>query len=193
MIPKLERTRIKRELRELADEYRRSYEDLQQTSEAKYKTTLQAGAVFHPQKGFYYEEDRQAFQKKSASLRKKAHDIVDKATLEVMAQNTAAPSAEAVNMLAVLNARKDVSANEIDQLMTVYGHDCPMIYKALREKAQELGYHDFKPHPVTEEAEGLEDISRGIDRAFNSIEAERNIDTAMGGFEATLLNTLPEA
>lgn len=191
MLSKSEKARINKELKELVNEYKQSYEAIRQQSEAKYKTTLQAGATFHPQKGFYYEEDRQAFNTVCNRLREKAHGLIDKAALEVMAQNTAAPSTEAVNVVTLLNARQNVSADEIDQLMTKYGHDCPMVYKALHEKAQALGYHDFKPHPITEEAENMDAVSRIIDRTFSATSAENSIVVSAAAFETTASIAFP--
>lgn len=191
MLSKSEKARINKELKGLVNEYKQSYEAIRQQSEAKYKTTLQAGATFHPKNGFYYEEDRQAFNAVCDRLREKAHGLIDKAALEVMAQNTAAPSTEAVNVVTLLNARQNVSADEIDQLMTKYGQDCPMVYKALHEKAQALGYHDFKPHPIAEEAENMEAVSRIIDRTFSATSAENNIVISAAAFETTASSAFP--
>lgn len=168
MITKSENARINKELKGLIADYKRDYEILRQKSEAKYKNSLQPGAVFHAQQGFYYEEDKAEFEQICRGLREKAHALIDGATLELMAQNTAAPSTEAVNVVTLLNARQNVSAEEIDQLMTKYGADCPMVYKALYEKAQSLGYHDFKPHPIAEAAENIEQLNSVIDRGFNA-------------------------
>lgn len=186
MLSKYEKERINKELKGIVDEYKRSYETMRTASEAKYKTTLQPGATFHPRSGFYYDEDRQAFNAVCDRLKEKAHDLVNKATLEVMEKNLTAPSTEAVNMVTLLNARQNVSAEEIDQLMTKYGLDCPMVYKALHEKARSLGYHDFKPHPIAEEAENIEAMTRAIDSAISSNRAENSIVTSTAALSATI-------
>ena len=116
----------------------------------------------------------------------KAHDLVNKATLEVMEKNLTAPSTEAVNMVTLLNARQNVSAEEIDQLMTKYGLDCPMVYKALHEKAQSLGYHDFKPHPIAEEAENIEAMTRAIDACISSDRAENSMVSSTAALSVTI-------
>ena len=189
---KSESARINKELKALVNEYRDSYEALRQKSEAKYKTTLQPGATFHPQKGFYYEEERAAFNSVCDRLREKAHALVDGATLDIMAQNTAAPSTEAVNVVTLLNARQNVSADEIDQLMTKYGTDCPMVYKALHEKAESLGYHDFKPHPIAQAAENVEAMNSLIDRTFGTTAAENsNMVVTTAAFNVTIDSAFP--
>lgn len=186
MISKLEKARINKELKGLLAEYRQSYEAIRQQSETKYKTSLRPGATFQPKRdGFYYEEDKRAFSAVCDRLREKAHELIDKAALEIMAQNTAAPSTEAVNVVTLLNARKNVSAEEIDQLMLKYGTDCPMVYEALHEKAVSLGYYDFKPHPIAEEAQNMEAMTGVIDKTFNGLTAEGNIAVTAAAFNVT--------
>lgn len=190
MISKLENERINQELKKIVNDYKSSYEILRQKSETKYKNSLQPGATFHARPGFYYDEDRAAFEEVCDSLRKKAHAIVDGAALEIMAQNTAAPSNEAVNVVTLINSRQNVSAEEIDQLMTKYGQDCPMVYKALHEKAQSLGYRDFKPHPITEVAENIERLSGTIDSSISAFN-ERNMVATTAGLGVTIDTAFP--
>ena len=186
MLSKYENERINKELKGIVDEYKRSYSIMREKSEAKYKTTLKPGAVFNPRSGFYYDEDRQAFTDVCNRLKVRAHDLVNKATLEVIDKNLTAPSTEAVNMLTLLNTRQNISADEIDQLMTKYGQDCPMVYKALHEKAQALGYHDFKPHPITEAVENIEAMSKAIDSCISSDRAEYNLVSSTAALNVTI-------
>ena len=192
MVTKLESARLNKELKGLMSDYQRSYEILRQKSEDRAKTALRPGQTFHEQKGFYDESSRAEFQDICKGLREKAHALIDGAALEVMAENTKAPSTEAVNVVTLLNARQNVSPEEIDQLMTKYGHDCPMVYKALHEKAESLGYHDFKPHPITEAAESIEALNRVIDRSFDAYNAEqRSMGATTGAFDVTVDSAFP--
>jgi len=168
MLSDYENKRINKELKALVDEYQRSYEAAHLQSEARYKTTLPAGASFYPRKGFYNAEDRQRFAAKCQGYKDKAHSLIDKAAKEIMDQNTAAPSADAANVVAVVNARQNMSVEEIDQLMTRYGHDCPMVYRALYDKAYSLGYKDFIRHPIERVAENMDSLLKKIDRAFSA-------------------------
>lgn len=186
MLSKFEKGTINKELKGIVDEYKNNYEAMRKASETKYKTTLQPGAIFHQKNGFYFEEDRQAFNAVCNRLKVKAHDIITKAELEVMEKNLTAPSTEAVNVVTLLNTRQNVSADEIDQLMTKYGLDCPMVYKALHEKAESLGYHDFKQHPITEQAENIANMSRTIDSAISCASAENSIVTSTAALNVTI-------
>lgn len=185
MVSKEEKTRINRELKGIIDEYKRNYEKMRRISEEHYKTTLKAGETFNPHEGFYFDEDRRAFQAICDSLKDRANEVIRGAALQVMAQNTAAPSTEATNVITLLNSRQNVSADEIDQLMTKYGADCPMVYNALLEKADSLGYHDFRPHPVTAEAESIEAMANIIDKTFIANRAEHNMVSTTAAFTGT--------
>lgn len=185
MLTKQEKATLNKELKALLDEYQQRYESQRQASEAKYKTSLKAGETFHEQKGFYYDRDRQTFNNFCEHLKERAHKLIDKAAMEVMAQNTAAPSTEAVNVVTLVNSRQNVPVDEIDQLMTKYGLTCPMVYNALKEKAESLGYRDFRPHPITEEAEGMEAMLRAIDRTFTSASAENSMVANTAAYAVT--------
>lgn len=187
---KVENDRINRELKKIVDDYKTSYEVLRKKSEEKYKNSLQPGETFHAKPGFYFKEDKAAFEKVCKDLREQAHSLLDGAALEIMAQNTAAPSNEAVNVVTLLNSRQKVSADEIDQLMTKYGQDCPMVYRALHEKAQSLGYRDFKPHPITEAAENIERLSGTIDSSISAFN-ERNMVATTAGLGVTIDTAFP--
>ena len=185
MIPSNKKAEVNKELKSMLEEFTRSYDILRKKSEDKYKTTLKPGAVFRQQNGFYYEEDRAEFQTICNKLKARAHALIDDLAAEVVNQNTTAPAQEAVNVVSIINARNEVSAEEIDALMTRYGHDCPMVYKALYEKAQSLGYRDFKQHPLVEEAENMAALSKAIDRTFDSRSAENSMVASTAAFTVT--------
>lgn len=192
MLSKIETARLNRQLKELGDKYRNAYDSLRQTSENRYKASLQPGQTFHTRQGFYYNEERQAFREACEDLKQEAHRLVDKLALDLMAENTKAPTAEAVNVVALLNTRSEVSADEIDELMTVYGRDCPLIYKSLKEKAESLGYRDFLEHPVTRQAENMKALTDVIDRTFDPIRAENhNMAVTVAGLTSTVDMALP--
>lgn len=190
MLTKTENERINSELKKLTAQYCTDYDILRQKSEAKYKNSLRPGAVFHAQQGFYYAEDKEEFEQICKGLREKAHALIDSVALDLMAKNTAAPSTEAVNVVTLLNVRQNVSADEIDQLMTKYGHDCPMVYKALYEKAESLGYHDFKPHPTAEAAENIEQLKSLIDNRLTAYN-EGRMATAAAALDMTIDAAFP--
>lgn len=159
---------INADLKNLVASFKENYDIAVRKSEERYKTTLQPGQVFQRRDGFYSDADRTAFEKVCTSCREKAQGIIDAVKTDLVMKNTAAPSNDAVNMLAVVNSRQDLSENELDQLMTRYGSECPMVYKALHEKARSLGYHDFKQHPITDAAEKIEQLGAIIDRTMTT-------------------------
>ena len=192
MLSKSENAKLNKDLKALVNRYKQDYEIARKASEDRYKTTLKPGEVFRAKQGFYFDDDRQIFKEKVADkLKAEAHELIKLAALELSTLNTKAPDTEAVNVLSVLNARQNVSADEIDELMTKYGLECPMIYKAMREKAESLGYHDFKPHPVSEKAEDMDAFSRVIDSTFDVYRAENNLISSVAAYEVTADRCFP--
>lgn len=192
MLTPSEKTSINRELKGIISEYESSYKRLQAQSEARYKSALAPGEVFTPVKGFYGDEERQYFQGICNKLSERAHKFVDSVANHYADRLTTAPSAEAANMLTVINARKKVSAEELDLLMTRYGRDCPSVYNALLEKAESLEYHDFMPHPITKEAEKVSALMDTIDSTFNNArKAENNLDSAVLAFSYAVNEAFP--
>lgn len=171
---KLDNAKINKELKGIMAEFSKNYEELRKQSEEGYKNSLQPGQTFISQEGFYRDHERAVFQTIGSELRAKAGEILNKVSLDITAEEVKAPSTDAVNVINLINARgENVSEDEIDMLMTAYGHDCPMIYTALYEKAKSLGYRDFKPHPVKEAAEKVKELSGTLHRSFNTYDAER--------------------
>ena len=103
----------------------------------------------------------------------------------------AAPSAEAVNVVNLINSRQNVSAEEIEQLMNKYGAECPMVYKSLYDKAVSLGYNDFMPHETERAAENVKTLNRLIDKTFTTEDAERNLTVAAAAFSGTVDDAFP--
>lgn len=191
MISKYESARLNKELKGLMEDYKRSFEQLRQASEDRYKTTLQPGQTFRARQGFYDDESKAKFVTICSDLKEKAHALVDGVAQQIMDENTKAPSTEAANVVTLLAARQNVSADEIDQLMTKYGIDCPMVYRALYEKASSLGYHDFKQHPIVEAAENVERMNRAISRCLDPYSAADSLVVNSAAYGVTVDSAFP--
>lgn len=184
--------KLNKELKAISENFRQSYEIARTASENRYKQALPPGAIFHPRNGFYDQESKNRFKADCDTYRQKAHALLDDATKDLMDEYTKAPTTEAVNVITLLATRKDVSADEIDQVMLKYGTDCPQAYKALFEIAQGHGYHDFMRHPVEVQAEAVRDLDRAIDRCFDASAAERSgAKICAAGFDTTVDQTFP--
>lgn len=159
-------TKLNKELKELSRRFSTAYNMAVQNSEAAYKRALAPGQTFQQKKGFYRNEDKAAFCDQCEGFRKQAHDLLDDVTKKLIDEATAAPSPEAVATIQLLQTRKNVSADEIDHLMTKY-IDNVQTYKALKELAEDKGYFDFKKHPSECQAEAVQILSDSIDRTFS--------------------------
>lgn len=191
MVSEFQSKRLNQELKKITEDFKRNYEIVRKSSEDKYKASLPAGAVVGIKQGFYFEEDRKTFDRVCNEARQKAHALVDPIAKDILDLNTKAPTTEAVNVVTLINAREHVSADEIDQLMTKYGRECPMVYRALYDKAQSLGYKDFMQHPISEEAENIESLSSLIDRTYSTAAAEHNILANTAAMNVTIDSTFP--
>lgn len=194
MIEGYKARQLNKELKELAARFENEYAASVKTSENRYKQTLEPGQTFHAKNGFYDDETRHHFEQTCQNYRAKAHEILDGAAAEIMAESVKAPSTEAVNAVAMIAGRKNISADELDILMTEYGQDCPLVYKRLQEIAEDHGYHNFRNHPVGEQAESVQILADSIDRTFNAINVEnRSIVATMAGFDANIDQAFPAA
>lgn len=183
---------INKELKGIAQDFEREYNIRMNASENAYRQSLKPGQQFIPHKGFYDERNRDEFRKVCDSAKEKAHGVINRLASDILDATTKAPSTEAVNAISLLASRKNVSADEIDMFMTKFGLDCPLAYKSLKEIAEAHGYHDFKDHPLAEQAEGIQTVVNSIERTFNPFNAEQNgVVASTAGFCANVDQAFP--
>ena len=184
--------KLNKELKQIAEQYRDTYENARRISEENYKKTLAPGQIFHARQGFYDESSKASFANECERFRVKAHSLLDSVTIELIDETTKAPSTEAVNAISLLTSRKDVSADELDLFMTKYGQDCPLAYASLKEIAENHGYRDFIEHPLKEQAENVQILANSIDRTFDEYRGETgNVIAAVAGFCANVDQAFP--
>ena len=176
MIDKYDRKNYNTKLKDISNRMVETYNVMRQASENKFKASMKVGETFHPQSGFYYDEDRNLFKEQCNKLKDEAMKIVSEVTDRLAAQYTKAPTADAVNVVNLVNAiqSKDfINADTIDILLTRYGTDNPMVYNAIREKADSLGYRgEFKKHPIEREIEDVKNLEYQIGKNFYYREME---------------------
>lgn len=174
---------INKELKKIVEDFKQEYTIRMSASENAYRQSLKPGERFMSRRGFYDEANRDGFRKACDAAKEKAHDTINRLASDIMEQTTKAPSTEAVNAISLLASRKDVSADEIDMFMTKYGLDCPLAYKSLKEIAEAHGYHDFKDHPLADQAENIQMVVNSINRTFDPVRAEqKGVVASTAGF-----------
>ena len=158
-----------------------TFEDMREGSRKEYLLSLKPGQQARESGGFYTDQARAAFQGVCLKAKTEAMEILAKVREDLRDDYLKAPSAEAVNVVSIINGRKTVSVELLDDLMTKYGTDCPLVYDALKEKAVDLGYLDFKAHPLTDQAESLDNLERSIARGYSQDAIENGIRGAISG------------
>ncbi|MCR5769387.1 MAG: hypothetical protein K6G45_13045 [Lachnospiraceae bacterium] len=164
MIDQYERKKLNAGLKEISNKMKSLYNVIRQSSETEYRDSLKPYEMFKPQEGFYSEKHRQEYCDRVNELKAQARDLLADYSEELTKEYTKSPTAEAVNVVNLVNARKEISAEEIDNLMNRYGIDCPMVYNALKEKAISMKYLDFRDHPIKTDYDNMEMLQRDITR-----------------------------
>lgn len=125
------KARIDAQIKQFRDDYNR-------TAEITYgdnARTLGAGARL-PQKGVIYgNEARAAFDERAAKYQQTAAAELERAYKTLYAEQTAAPSADAVNTLTVLAMWRDVTADDLAALDAAIGQNY-MVHHALAAYAE---------------------------------------------------------
>lgn len=169
-----ESRRINGELKKLVKEFNEGFKTGTERSREAYVRTLAPGATVPAGGKFYDQASRDEFSSKCQGLREKARDILDGQLTEIRKQATAAPSADAVNSIQMLSMRKNITAKEVDDLLQTYG-DNPMAYRTITDIAHDHGLYGWDKHPIEDQLEQVEYISRSFESAFTTPSAERGL------------------
>lgn len=156
-----------KELKSILSQFVDAYRMICESSRNAYMKTLSAGDPV-PQEGAIYGENfKSEFESMSAGYREKALEIVEKKLSGLRDKATEAPSAEAVNSIALLNMRKDITEDEIDNLLTRYG-DNVQVWKTLVSIAKAHDIHVFREDTDLEtEIRILTDLEENLEKALS--------------------------
>lgn len=155
-----------KELKSLLSQFKDSYRMACESSRNEYIKTLSPGAPL-PKEGIIYgQEKKQEFESMCVGYRDKAREIIAKHLVELKEKATAPPSSDAVNSISMLSMRKNVTSDEINDLLSRYG-DNPMCWDTIVSIAKENDIHSFGKHPVKSQIEDLEGLSKTIDKTLS--------------------------
>lgn len=175
--------RTNKELKSILSQFKDSYRIACDSSRNAYMKTLSAGAQV-PKEGMIYGEDRRReFESMCAGYRDKALEILNKVGTELREKATEAPSTEAVNSITLLNMRKNITEDEIDNLLTRYG-DNPQAWETIVSIARDHDIHAFNDHPIKRQIEAVDGLARTMERTISAQSA--NGGHASDGFLAMI-------
>lgn len=158
------------ELKVILDKY---VQDYTQTAEASRNAFMQSskGGDMIPAPGRIYGNDYKAqFEERCRGYQAKAEKILDGVIADIRAKATEAPSDEAVRVVQMLQLREDLTADEVYNLLYVYGNNA-QAYKAIASVAASKGVRVI-PCPIDVELKALEDLKREILKTLTIYSAE---------------------
>lgn len=160
-----------KELKSILSQFVDAYRIVCENSRNEYMKTLAPGAQI-PKEGVIYGEDfKKEFDSMCAGYRNKALEIVEKKLSELRDKATEAPSTEAVNSIALLNMRKDITEDEIDNLLTRYG-DNAQVWKTLVSIAKEHDIYTFREiNDLDEKVQTLVDLEKNLEKTLSVMSA----------------------
>lgn len=116
--------------REFADRFHKTAE----SSRREAMEGLKPGDPIPPTGRIYGEANRRSFENEAAKIRSRGYALIDKAKADLQRQIAEAPKQDAVNAVAMLSHRTNVTRQEVDNLLQVYG-DNYQTYQAIRDIA----------------------------------------------------------
>ncbi len=114
-----------------------------------------------PATGKVYGEDRRnTFAEQAAKLRADGQKIIDDARAEVLAEMSAAPSAEAVNSIGMMKLRDRVTGAEVSALINEYGSNY-QTYQVIKDIAKKSEIR-LEEHPLESALTDLDRMARTV-------------------------------
>ena len=162
---------INKELKELLNTFKDSYRTTCYASRVQYMKTLPAGSQIPKEGVIYGDAEKQQFKLDCKGFRDKANKILSDAHSELKKEATEAPSTEAVNSVALLNMRKDITETEIEDLINRYG-DNPQVWKTIRSIAGENGIR-VSDHPINEQIRNIEGLMHTLNSTLSVASASK--------------------
>ena len=155
-----------RDLKTIISQYLDDYKAICNSSRNDYIKTLVPGSPVPPEGAIYTDEKKAEFRSLVEGYRTKAFSIIDKAYKDLKDKSTVAPSSDAVNSIALLNMRKDISEKDIEDLLDKYGNNV-QAYSTINSIARDHGIKTFKDHRIKEDMDGVGEIESVMDKFIN--------------------------
>lgn len=158
------------ELKVILDKYAQSYANTAEASRNAFMQSAKGGDKI-PIPGRIYGNDYKAhFEGQCLGYQEEAAKILDEVISATRAEATEAPSQEAVRVVQMLQLRDELTADEVHNLLSVYGSNA-QAYKAIASVAASKGVR-VMACPIDEELKGLEALKRDILRTLTLANAE---------------------
>lgn len=170
-----------------------SYTKLSDQDYKAYLQTLAPGTVTPTKYRFFIDDYRDQFSELATQYRDEATAVIDEALARIRAKKTESPSTDAVNYLALLKDKPDLSEYDIDDALSAYG-DNYSAYNAIRALADEHKIRTVGQSILDKLEDELRDYVQTALNKMSVIDAENGHATegALSMFESVTLAGLPE-
>lgn len=163
------------QLKNILDKFVKDYQTTAEASRVAFMQSAKGGDMI-PAPGHIYGNDYKAqFEDRCREYQTEAETVLTNIIADARAKATEAPSAEAVRVVQMLQLREDLTADEANNLLSVYG-DNAQAYKAIASVAASKDVH-VPPCPIDEELKALDDLQRDMAMTLTLSSAERGRTT----------------
>lgn len=162
---------LNKALKDVFARFVKEFEDASRRTRVEFMRTAPAGGIIPEEGKIYGKESREKFEVLCQELRQEVRGLIENEKSIVREEATEAPSVEAVNTITLLNMRKNVTQNDIEDLLERYG-DNYQAYKAIASIAKENDIRLFRKHPIEGKLDDLEQLERGLTRVMDITGAE---------------------
>lgn len=148
------------EITELNKEFADRFHKAAESSRREAMEGLKPGDPVPATGRIYGEANRRFFEQEAGKIRSRGYDVIERAKAELQKQITEAPRQDAVNAVAMLAHRTNVTRPEVENLLEVYG-DNYQTYQAIKDIAAK--------HEIYVDASGLEKNFSAIDSEARAV------------------------
>lgn len=163
---KFKRSLLNSKLKSLADEFERNYKTMHAASYNSFVKDLKPGQIKPEDNRAFYDNVYQgSFESLCYDLKERADSFIGEALTELKKEATAAPSQEALATVQMLALRKNISREEFNQVLEVYG-DNAITYGTIKDIAEQQGII-LDPNPNMQQLAELEHLAEETTRTFS--------------------------
>lgn len=162
----------------IIDDFRADFARTSESTRAKYVKELPAGARVPEQNKIFDSEEVSAFSERANKYRQDATDILNRCLDDISKAKAESPSSEAVNVLTLMSARQNVTADELSDVIRNYGSNY-QVYRSCQDISVKNNLGRLADHPLQAKEQSINDLQSNLNRLFTYNDACKN---ANGGF-----------
>lgn len=165
-------------VKKIIDDFRTDFAKTVESTRANYVKSLPAGATIPGENKIFDPAEVDAFTGRANKYRQDATDILNSCLEDISKKKTESPSSDAVNLLTLMSARQNVTADELNDVINNYGSNY-QVYRACQDISVKNNLGHLSDHPLQVKEQSINDLQNNLNRLFTYGDACKN---ASGGF-----------